>query len=185
MKGQNAFDRLPDLIAKLKRYAGLGLLFATLKFEPEFDEEQFLEDDADVGGRAKRLQILHALAFVRPMHSAEGFARAGQLQPLSYGWRNRLDQLRRQVLESSVDYASKPARSQPALTGRFVYGHDASDLERLRDFLFCFVVSLADDFKLRLLQFQLTAVVLHFSIQGHQLAGLKLIFQIGAVEPDA
>src|ERR1035438_2197866 len=68
MKRQYLLNGLPDAIVELKGDSRLRLLFPALEFKPKLDEEQLIEDQPDVRGRARRLQIPEALTCLRRMH---------------------------------------------------------------------------------------------------------------------
>src|SRR5438105_4437466 len=148
MKRQDAFDRLAHLVTELKCNAGLRLLLATLEFKTQFDKEQLLKDHADVGRSSKGLQVLHALAFVGPVHVSDCFTWGNQVQALANGSRNRLRQFRCEVFERPMNDPTEPARGQPPLPGGLINWNNAPDFQRLGDFLLGFLFAFADDFKL-------------------------------------
>src|SRR5207237_5312323 len=149
-KRQDAFDRLAHLVTELKCNAGLRLLLATLEFEAQLDKEQLLKDHADVGRGAKGLQVLHALAFVGPVHVSDCFTWGNQVQALANGSRNRLRQFRREVFERSMNDPAEPTRGQPSLPGGLVNWNNAADFQRLGNILLGFLLTFANDFELRL-----------------------------------
>ena len=66
-KRQDFLDRLAGAVIQLERDSGLRLLLAPFELESQFKEEEFFEDQADVGRGARCLQVLQALAGIGPM----------------------------------------------------------------------------------------------------------------------
>src|SRR5215470_4709099 len=119
MKRQDALDRVADLVIQLKWNARLSLLLAAFAFESQLDKEEFLKNDADVRRCAKGLQVLRGLAFIGPVDLAERFTRGQELQALAHGRGYGFRQLRREIVQRSVDDAAEPPGRQPSLAGRF------------------------------------------------------------------
>src|SRR5438874_277056 len=150
MKRQDAFDRLPNLLSELKCNASLRLLLATLQFKAQLDKEQLLENHANVGRSSKSLQVVHALAFIRPVHSAERFARRDEVKTLANHSRNGFRQFRCEVFERPMNDPPEPSRGQPSLPGRLVNWNNAADFQRLGNFMLGFFFAFANDLELRL-----------------------------------
>ena len=110
--------------------AGARSLLAALEFESEFDEEQFVEDQANMRGCTRGLKIAEALASVGPMNFRKRFAWSNQAKMgAHYGW-DRIGSIGAQIVQCPAYDASKPARRKLALAGGLVDGNDASDFER-------------------------------------------------------
>ena len=188
MKGQNLLDRRANRLVETKSNSGLCFLLAALQFQSQFDEEQFLEDHADVRRSARGLQIPQALASIRPMDLAERLVRRHQRQALAHDGRNRFEQIGIQVFNRGTDRAPKPARGKAS--DRFIDRHDATDLQRLSS-LFGAVLAgvggVAQYLELRIADLKLagTRVLLHFPVQRDRLTELELVLQIGAMKPQA
>ncbi len=99
MEWQNLLDRLPYPVVEPKSNSGLRLLLAALHFQPQLDEKQFLKDQPDMRGRARRLQIFEALSSLRPMNFPQRLARRNQRQPLAHGCWNSFCQLGSQIVQ--------------------------------------------------------------------------------------
>src|SRR5580700_5375030 len=188
MKGQNLLDRLSHSVVQSKSNAGLRLLLPALEFQPQFDEEQFFKDQTDVRGRARRLQIREALPGLRPMNFPQRLAGRNQRQTRAYGGRDRLGEVGSQIVQSRADDPAKPARGHAPLPGRLVNRYDSPNFERRSRFVLRAVsTGIAQHLKLWLHNLQLSAarVLLNLPIECDQLAGLELILQVSAVEPQA
>ncbi len=131
MKRQDALHGGAHAVVDLERDAGLRAHLAALQFESEFEEEQFFEDQPDVRGRARRLQVRQALANLGPVRLPEGATAIDQLHAATNGGRNRVGNILVEVLQHAVDDAAKPARGEAAVAGGFVDRNDAADFERL------------------------------------------------------
>src|SRR5260370_23652533 len=138
--------------------------------------------------RARGLQILKTLAGIGPVHPPQRLPGSDQAHPTAdHGW-HRVWKFRRKILQRGIDDASKPARSQTALSGRLVNGDDPPDFQRGGSPLLSvsFLGGIAENFELGLHQLQLTTVMvfLHLAIESHHLPGLEAVAQICGVEPD-
>ena len=191
MKGQNLLDRLPRGIVDLERNTGLRFLLAAPQLQPQFDEEQFVENQPDVRRRARRLQIGKAFPGLRPMHLPQSLTRRCQAEMCPHGRRDRIGEIGIQILQGEADNPPKPARRQLALAGGFVDGNNSSDLERCGGLLLRFIgaalfVDVSQNFKLRLHDLQLPiAVGFNFAVERDHLPGLKPALQISGVKPEA
>ena len=130
MKGQNFLDGLAHAVIQTKSDSGLRLLLAPLEFESKFGEEQFLEDQANVRGGARRLQSFEALSGFGPVNFPQSLAWRNQRQSLAHGGGNGFGEVGRQIFQGGADDAAKPARGHAPLSGGLVDGHDAADFER-------------------------------------------------------
>src|SRR5213079_164713 len=136
MKWQNFFNSLAHGVIKAECDPGLGFLLPAFEFESEFDKKEFLEDQANMRRRAGGLQILEALAGLRPVEFPNGVSWRNKAEvPSNYG-RNRIRQLRRQVFERCVDNATKPTRGEPPLAGCLVNWDNPANFQRSCGFLF-------------------------------------------------
>ncbi len=108
---------------------------------------------------------------------------------LPHRGRNRVGQVRRQIIERRANRLPKPARSQPSR--RFINRNDAPDLQRFRRFLFRPILArirgIAQNFKLRLNNLQLPAALIFFNlaVERNHLPRHKFVLQISRVEPQA
>ena len=176
MKGQNLLDGVARPVVEPESDAGLRLHLTAAEFEAQFHEEQFLEDQPEMRGRARGLQIGEALSRLGPMHLPQGFDRRNEAHARTNGGRNWVGQSLRDVFERAANDAPEPACGQPALARGLVDGNDAADFQRGGLFLVdCVARSilgrLAQDFKLRLhdLQFAV-AIGLDFPVERNHLA---------------
>ena len=188
-KGRIFLDGGARAIIQLKSNPGLRLLFATFQLEAQFHEKQFLENEANVGRGAGRLQILNAFAGIGPVNLLQSLARRNQAQMAAHDRRDGVGQFRRKVFERGVDDAPKPARSQTALSRRLINRHDAANLKRSRQLLVRGVggaVRFPDNLELRLgeLQFAFPVVLLYLAVERNDLPGLELVLKIRSIEPD-
>ncbi len=163
MERQNFFDRGTHRIIEAESDARLRLHLAALEFEPQFDEKQFLEDQADMRRGARGEQVLHAFAGVGPVYFPQRLPRPDQAEVAADRGRDGIGNFRREILQRRVQDAPKPARGQAALPGGFVDGDDSPDLERVGGFLLLSsargpIFGVAQDFKLRLHQLQFAAI---------------------------
>ena len=71
MKWQNFLDCLPDAVVDLEGDSGLSFLLAPLELNAKLDEEKFIEDQPDVRGRARSLQVHQAFADLGPVRLPE------------------------------------------------------------------------------------------------------------------
>ncbi len=140
---------------------------------------------------ARGLEILNTLAGIGPVNLLQCFSGGNQAEMTANHRRDEVGQVRREVFERRMDDAAEPTRGQTALASGFVYGYDAADFERSREFLFrgiraTVVGSFPDDLALGLGELKLAAAVilLDFAVQGDNLAGLEFVAKIGGVEPD-
>src|SRR5215469_57680 len=81
-----------------------------------------------------------------------------------------------------MNNSRKPARGEPALSGRLIDRNNAANFPRLRSFflpLFCF----SENLEIGIDQLQLAAIEVHLAVERDQLPGLKLVLQVGTVEP--
>ena len=138
------------------------------------------------------LKIVKALAWIGPVDLPQSVSRRDQVEPTAYNGRDGIGQIRRQILESGVYDPSEPARGQASLASGFVNRHDASDLQRSRQFLLGRIAAsggccIIQNFKLWLYQLQLAAIQisLHLAVESDYLTGLKTVTQVGCVEPNA
>src|SRR5437667_9913179 len=89
-----------------------------------------------MSGCAGGLQILEALASLRPVDSPKCVSWRNKAEvPSDYG-RNRIRQLRRQVFERCVDNAAKPTRGEPPLAVCLVNWANPANFQRSCRFLF-------------------------------------------------
>ena len=84
MERQNLLDGLADAIVQAERDAGLRLLLAPLELESQLEKKEFLEDQPDVGRRARSLQVLKALAGIGPVHLPQRVPRRDQAHVAAY-----------------------------------------------------------------------------------------------------
>ena len=141
-------------------------------------------------GRARRLQILKALARIRPVNPPQRLARRNQAHAVSHDRGNWIGNFGRKILQYVVNDAAKPARRQASLPGRFVDRNDSANFQRRRSFLRSpplFFRRVAENLELRLHQLQLATVLvfLHLAVERDHLPGLESIAQVGGIEPDA
>ena len=170
--------------------SGLRFLLAAFEFETQFDKEKLLEDQADVRGGARGVQILQAFAGIRPVNLPQRLARRSEAEMAADGSGKGIRKIRGEVLERAADDAAEPARGQAPLAGGFVDGNNSSHLERRDDLVFrpsgepCAVV---EKFELGLdqLQASLVKVLLHLSVESNPLPGLEAVAQVRGVKPDA
>ena len=74
MERQNLLDGIAHVFVQPESDAGLRFLLAAFQFESQLDEKQFFKDQPDVRGGARRLQVLQALAGIRPVDSPKRLA---------------------------------------------------------------------------------------------------------------
>src|SRR5580698_1612495 len=191
MEGKNLLDRGALTIVQLKANAGLRLLLTAFEFKSKLNEKQLLKNQPDVSSSARGLQILQTLARLRPVHSAQRFARRDQIQTPSDYFRDGIRHIRWQILQRSVDHTTEPSRGQPPLSDGFIDRHNPADLQRGSDFLLgriprFLIAGFANYFELRLhdLQFAAANIGFHLSVEGDYLTGFEFIAKISSVEPD-
>src|SRR5437660_1537947 len=80
MKRQDFFDRFACTGADLEGNARTRSLFAPLELKAELDKEEFVKDQPDMRGCARRLKIAKAFARIRPMNFRQRLSRSGQAQ---------------------------------------------------------------------------------------------------------
>ena len=180
-------------VVDLEGDASLCAHLAAFEFQTEFQEEEFFKDEPDVRRRARRLQLGQALTDLGPVRLPEGASPLDQPHASTDHGRDRVGNVGSEALQHAVNHATKPARSDPAVAGGFVDGHDAPDLERLPLLLVHAAVTgrrrrIVQDLELRLDDFEAMAAAiasLDLAIQRERHAGAKLVLQVGGVKPNA
>ncbi len=189
MKRQNLLNRRPHPVVQSKCDSGLRLLLVPLQLQPQFHEEQLVKDHPDMRRRARRLQRFEAFARLRPVHVPQRGPRRNQAEMRAHRGRNRVRQVRREIVERGANRLPEPARRQPS--DRLVNGNDAPNLQRLGSFLFRAVLAgvsrVPQDLELRLNDLQLTAAFIFFNlaVERDHLPGRELVLQVGRIEKEA
>ena len=103
MERQNLLDRLPHPIVQFERDSGLRFLLAPFEFESQLEKEEFFKDQADVGRRARSLQVLKAFAGIGPVHVPQRLPRRDQAHAATHDGRERVGKFRRKIFQSACE----------------------------------------------------------------------------------
>ena len=176
-EGQDALQGFADVF--FADAEGDGVFFArgfAVEREAELVKEKFLEDQALLRRRAKRVERFERFSRLRKMNVDHGLAARGIAETRAQIFRKDVRHVRIEELHCGVHGAANRARAERA--DGFVDGNDAADFGGVR-------LAVAEHLELRIDHFEARGTQLvdfGFAVKNELLAGLEAAFEIAAVK---
>jgi len=184
VEGQHLPQRIADVVFSRKGDPGPLAQFPSLQLQSEFEIKQLFEDQPPVRGRGPFRQLRKPGSLGRKMDFAEAGLAVGQFEPVEHVRRQTLWNRTAHAFEQMEHHFAQPAGVQTLAAQGLIDGCNATHLQHAR---LGVRAGVGQDLKLRLddLHRPGRARRLNLAIHSDRLAGLKLVFQVTAVEPDA
>lgn len=193
LEGEDAFEGIPN--AFFAEAEGDGVFFAggaAVEREAELIKEEFLEDEALLGGRAEFVQGFDGFFRGGKMRLRQGLKARRIAEARAEVFGQDIGHARIEILQRGIDGAANGTRAEGA--DGFVDGNDAANFRGvdflLRRRLVCFVrrggmIDAAEQFDLRIYHFDARGTHLvdfGFSVEDEKLALFEAAFEVAAVK---